>query len=712
LAPASLEFMLDFLKKTEDKQENYWALLIEPEWITSAVWRVSDGKVEVISTSLATRWDADLIEPIDASLSSCTQNLPDDFADPSKTVFGVPGTWIEDGNIKEEYLEKLKKVCQDLQLVPSGFVVLSEAISHFIKQEESTPLSGIVVGVSNDTLDISIFDSGKLIGTTSVLRSVSVEEDMVEGVSRLSVAVTSLPPRLILFNQNEQELEDIKNLLNDADWDKIGNNKFMHVPRIEILEPSKKILAVSLAGGSELGDVTAVVVSKKEVDTQTEELSIEEVDNIEEPEGVTAEDLGFTVGPSTTPPVQEAVYETPSSHPLKMPQIPKLSSIVNGFPHFKKPNIKMPKFNLFFGNRALIMVGSLIVTLFVVAIISWWVFPKATVTIYVSSKKLDENISIGVGSELKSQDLDVVVSGEKTKPTTGTKTVGEKAKGAIKVQNGTAFPINLPAGTFLVSSSDLKFVTLKSASVSGALTPSTPGVATIDVEAGSIGSEFNLKKDEIFKVANYPKAEVDGTSVDTFVGGSSRQISSVSEDDRKKIEKELKAELFEEAKQKLADKTSDDMIVVDSSLKEDVEEENFSNKVGDEATNLKLNLTLKVTSSTVSKKDLSEISKSSLSEKVPSGFVLRDDQLSYEFGMSEEEGKFDVKIMANLLPTIDPLNIAKQIAGKYPNIAEDYLGSIPGFVNAEIRMKPKLVGKLGTLPHLSKNIIVEITAER
>lgn len=699
--------MLDFLKKTEEIKENYWALLIEPEWISSAIWQITDGKVEVLHTSPATRWESDLIEPIDASLSSCTQNLPEDAPDPSKTVFGVPNSWIENGNIKEEYLVKLKKICEDLSLVPSGFVVLSEAISHFIKQEEETPLSGIVVGISNETLDISIFNSGKLVGTTSVLRSVSVEEDIVEGMSRLNTNEENLPSRIILFNQKEQELEEIKSLLNDADWKKM---KFIHTPKIEILEPSKKILAVALAGGSELGEVDGIVgkVVDSNTDTVTEEMPLEqvnkfasyEVNNFEEPSDVTAEDLGFTVNTHTAPVVQETIY-VPQT--FKLPTVPKLN--------FKMPKFNLSRFSFSFGNKSLIMISSLTLTILVVSFILWWFLPKADVTVYVSPKKIEENISLTVGNDIKGETIDVSVSGEKTKSTTGTKTVGEKAKGQVKIQNGTGESVNLKSGTILVSTGDLKFITTKSASVSAATSTTEPGFTIVDVEASSIGSEFNLSKDERFKVSNYPKADVEAISIDGFVGGSSRQISSVSEDDKKKILKELKDELIEDAKLKLKEKITEEMVLVEASFNTETNEEDYSNKVGDEATNLKLNLNLKISSTVVFRKELVGIAKKNLDGKLPTGFVLRDDQINYEFGSSSEDGVFDVKIIANLLPSIDTVEVAKKIAGRYPNIAEGYLRSVPGFVNAEIRMKPNLYGKLGTLPHISKNIDVVITSE-
>lgn len=679
--------MLDFLQKPKNDKENFWALLIEPEWVTSAIWQIESGRVEIISSSPATRWETEsnLIDAIDASLSSCTQNLSDEFPDPTKTVFGVPNSWIEEGNIKEEYLERLKKICQDLSLIPSGFVVLSEAISHFIKEEDGTPLSGIVTGISDENLDISIFNLGKLIGTTSVLRSVSIEEDVAEGLSRLGGNVENFPSRIILFNQKEQELESIKESLNNSDWDK----KFMHTPKVEILDPTKKIMAVVLAGGSELGDVHGVTIQEQEIetDTQTESLPEEEIKNIEEPKDITAEDLGF-------------VSSSPKFN-LSMPSLPKIHH-----------NFKIPKFNFSLGGKPLLIGGSMILLALVIGFILWWFLPKATVTLFVTPKKLEESVTLVVGNDIEGEEIDASVSGEKTSPTSGTKTIGEKAKGSVKVQNGTGFPISLPSGTILLSSSELKFQTTKSASVSGAISPSSPGIAAIDVEAVNIGSEYNLAKDEVLKVGNYPKADVDATITDNFSGGTSRQISAVSKEDREKIFKSLKEELLDEAKVKLSEKTTLSHILVEASLVEDVIEEDYSNKLGDEATNLKLSLSLKVKGIIVSKDELSTISKKRLEDKVPSGFVLRNDQITYSFDVSNENDSFDVRIFANLLPNIDPVDVSKKIVGKYPNLAETFLGNVPGFVRAEFRIKPLLPGKLGTLPHLSKNISVEISSNQ
>jgi hypothetical protein len=341
----------------------------------------------------------------------------------------------------------------------------------------------------------------------------------------------------------------------------------------------------------------------------------------------------------------------------------------------------------------------------------WWVYPKAVVTVYVSPKTLEENLDIDLSSsDIESQEVEVEIEKEKSRSTTGTKTVGEKAKGQVKIQNGTAFPINLSAGSVLTSSGDLKFVTLSSASVSGALSPTEPGISTISVEANAIGSEYNLGKDEVFKVSNYPKAEVDASSLESFSGGSSRQISSVSEEDRKKLLESLEEEILDEAKSKLSEKITINEFLIDESIKTKILNQDFSNKLGDEATTLSLTLKLKIIARAISKTSLAKISRQVLESKIPEDFILRDDQLSYEFIESDEN--LDTRVKANLLPNLDPNEIAKKIAGKYPSIAEEYLKSVAGFVKAEFRIKPMFPSKFGTLPHLVKNISVEFSADK
>jgi len=111
------------LPKKGEEKEYYWSVVIESEWVQSGIWKVEEGKVKVVSFGAPLSWqkDQDLVETIDSSLSVAIQNLADEEIEPSKTVFGLPSSWVENGQIKPQYQEQIKKVCEELSLKPVGF---------------------------------------------------------------------------------------------------------------------------------------------------------------------------------------------------------------------------------------------------------------------------------------------------------------------------------------------------------------------------------------------------------------------------------------------------------------------------------------------------------------------------------------------------------------------------------------------------------------
>jgi hypothetical protein len=671
--------MLSLLNKKPEKKENYWAILIESNWVASAIWEIENGIVKTIAVSETVRFEDNLVQAVDTALSSCVQKIDEKIPEPEKTVFGLPSSWTTNGEITSENLEKLKKVCEGLSLVPSGFVVLADALAHYLKNEEQVPFSGALLGISDDTLDFSIFNLGKVTNSTNISRSVSVADDLVEGLSRFGLDSSNLPSRIILYNQKETELEEIQNELNSSDWQNFDTVKFIHPPKIEILNSEKKILAVCLAGGVELGDVSGI---------ETEN-AVEEDINIAPPDTSIAKDLGF----------EEIEVGQKSKIELSKINVPKIN--------MPKINFKLPRLN---GKPVVIGVVSF-ATFLTAGFIMWWFLPKAGVTVYVLPKKLEEMISIDLSKDLESKEINVSVEGEKTKSTTGIKTVGEKAKGKVEIRNSMGIPVDLPSGTVLTSSSNLKFTTAQSSSVSGQVLVGSPGKSEVDVEASSIGSEYNLSKDEVFKVGSYPQYELAAFSLDNFSGGTSRQISAVSEEDREVLLKQLEDELMDLAKEKLKERLNSKEMMVESTLTKENINEGFSNKVGDEATSLRLSLKFEVKVKIVSSEKLAEIAKNTLEMKIPEGFILRNDQISYDFEGLEKDSRLEARVSANLLPDIDTSEIAKKISGKYPEIAEEYLKSVPGYVRAQFRFKP-LPGKLGTLPHVPKNISVGLSAEK
>lgn len=735
-------------KKEKQQREMFWSLTIEPEWVQAGVWEIVNKTVEMVSSGPATAWktDDELIKATDSALSAAIGDLDEDAPEPTKTVFGVSTSWVLKGEIKKEFLLKLKSLCDELSIKPTGFVVLPEAIANIVKTEEGSPFSGVSVGVGEENLEISVFRLGRSMGTKNVARSVSISDDIIEGLSRFQ-SEDPIASRFILYNGKEGELEDAKESVMGIDWETNEKIKFLHPPKVEIFKPEKKVLAVALAGASEMGEVESVAPLKKDREEEEEKIvkKVEDLENITEPQRqVSAEEVGFVVGqdieekpkdekqeilptgdlPSFIPQPVASSQEIGEKSKAKIglpPFVQRIKNKVLGFLDSygtKKESTKSKKKKL---TMIGITAGAILIGLFA----AWWFVPSATVTIYVSPKTVDEKIEFTIDTSKNSVDTSKKVlpgklvsteeSGEKTKSTSGTKTIGEKARGKVEIRNGTSTSIKLSSGTTLYSGSDMEFELIEEASVSAALSPSSPGTATVEVEAQDIGAEYNLAKDETFKVSNYPRSDVDALAIVDFSGGSSEQISAVSQEDLDSLLEELEEELNKNSQKDLEGKINSEELLINESIILNTKSQDFSAKEGDEASTLKLSLSVDVNALAVNKEDLFKLIEEMLKDEVPDGYVLRQGQVDFSFEVEDEDdGVYELSstVKINLLPEIDIGKVAKDISGKYPPLAEKYLTGIPGYTRAQIRLKPRFPGRLGTLPHITKKIDVEVSAER
>jgi hypothetical protein len=716
----------DFLTSRENPPELYWSIVIEEGWIQAGIWYIGDA-AEVVSISPGAAWSSEdeLTGAVDAALSSAIQKLPENYKEPNKTVFGVSASWVKGGEIAEEYLAKIKKLCTELSLAPVGFVVLPEAIAHLCKSEEGSHLNAIILGLGSGRIEISVFKLGNLVGTTDVSRSISLIEDVTEGLSRFEGAAP-LPSRFIVYNGKEGELEEAKENLLQTSWEGIEKIKFLHAPKAEVLSPERKVLATCLAGAAEIGNVSQVDSKEPEYLEEKEEKT-----NIAPVADVTAENLGFAIGKDVTvgrteienvaPPQkpEPMVSPRPSFNPGKIAG-EYLQKTKNIFHSFSLKANAAPRVK----NNTLIGILTVVVFAMIAAILSWWFFPTAKIVVFVTPKRFEQQVKLSFSPDgvtdtatgtIPARVITEEIAGDKTKSATGTKLIGNKAKGSVQIANGNGTGINLSAGTLLTSSVGLKFVTNSTASISGQILPGSPGTANIDVTAFDIGSQYNLGKGEVFSIGNYSKAMVAGTSQADFSGGSSQEISAVSKEDMANLQTDLKGELVQNVLNKISAKVSSDQIFVTDLAGVDTINEIYSNKVGDQADSVKLSLNLSATGIAADEEKLIEYAKSALNDKTPSGFELNSDQIDFKFKFSAKENGnyvYDVTIGANFLPEIDIQKTIKQIAGRSPKMAENYFNSIPGFGHAEITRKPRLPGFLGTLPRIPKNISLVVRAEQ
>lgn len=735
----------DFLSSREKPPELFWSLVLEPGWVQAGLWFIKGTEAEVVSCGPASPWEAeeDLIGATDAALSSAIQKLPEQSREPSKTVFGVPSAWVSGGEIKEEFLNKIKKVCTELSLEPVGFVVLPEAIAHLYKSEEGAPVSAVVVGLGKEFLEITIFTLGNLVGTTSVARSVSLIEDVNEGLSRFEGA-SPLPSRIIVYDGREGEVEEAKDALLSANWEGLslqaGNEKvkFLHTPKVESLSVDRKVFATSLAGASEIGHASHISLKVEEAEPVF--ISDEhDVANVSEPlPPVTPGDLGFAVGEdvSENRPREQEASVPPASYPSSGPKPPRSKISFSRIIPFDKvktlfhslsgklalaPRVErgLNKKNVYFS------VGFGI-TILIAIFLFWWFYPKATVLVYVSPRSYEGETQINIdvsgvsdiaNAVIPGRALDAKVTGTKTAATTGSKLIGDKAKGSVEIANGNPDSIDVTRGTTLssLSGSGLGFTTDAEASISGQTVPGKPGKATLSVTAADIGAQFNVVKGEVFKVDGYDSHLVAATAQNDFSGGTSQQILAVSDDDQNKLESGLTSELNDKALDNISSQASGSEIAVPVLVSTDKIDETFSNKVGDEASTLKLDLQLDAKGIAVDKSKLIEFAKNILKDKIPQGFVLNDDQINFKFTFLKlKSGKYNFKltVSANFLPIVQTDKIISQISGKTTDAAETYLAKIPGFRRAEVKIVSLFPSFLRILPMVKNNINLEIVGEK
>ncbi len=760
--------ILSKIRQKEDQPSEYFfALEINLEFVKSAIFSIIDNQVKVLSFGSAERWESDeeLIEAVDASLSSAAEKLPikGEVKEPEKVVFGLPFNWVEGDKIIDEKLGILKKLSEKLDLKPTGFVVITEAIVYHFKTVEGVPPTAILVHLGHKKISVVLARIGKILGPTLVDKSNNLADDLIEGLSRLETK-ESLPARVMLYN-GEEKLEEAKQQLVGYPWleKKKEAVEFLHLPKVEILPLNFDIEAIALAGGKEVAKAAGLVLEEKPTPAKEAELVEEEAEEVEEKAEekvkekvaaagfVSAGALGFVKGKEAmkAPPVaemKEEEAEPPEAKEVRPEPMPKEEPVVKGalereMPAEAKPSVLiklkslpslLPAFNLAFFKGLIpsslrsspilmIVVGFFLV--FVIGLFAaYWFLPRAEVTLYLEPEVLAKDFTITLDPNadapdkenfiLPAREEEVEMEGTKSRGTTGTVDVGDPAKGEVTIYNGTSGEKTFDSGTTIASSGGIEFTLdddVTVASQSSAADP--PGQAKVNVTAVEIGTEGNLASGTEFTVANYAKSDYVAKNDSAFSGGTSRQVQAVSEDDQEILLSELKTSLEEEAKNKLVSQISLEDRLVEESITSKTVSSDYSHEVGEEVDNLELILKVKATALVYNEDELRELTEESVLESVSEDFEYdpEETKFSFELGEVNEDGSVTVKVNleANLLSKMDLEKIKRDLAGKYLLVGRTYLSNLPRTAGFEAKIKPQLPGRLGTFPRVASRIEIK-----
>ncbi len=742
----------NFLDKLSGKQESedkvFLALVLSDHRVQAAVWKVVGAVTEIVSLGTPVEWDGDvattneLIQAVDATISSATEGLE---LEPDEIVLGLANAWVDSNGIRQSKKDLIKSICRELSLKPIGYVVIANTIVKYLKMQEGTPPTSILIQVDRRTVTLSLVELGKIKYTISVGSSDDISSDVAEGLSNLPDN-TSLPSRFILVSAMENT-SDLVQVLTAYDWQK--SFSFLHTPKIEALPKDIEVHATAVAGGSEVASSLGFSLEPTEQQprTSTDSSVANKLDGESlAPASVadfgfhnaSAEELTATLSPHEKSVIDEVVAPISEEPEIIDDEIkdsvdqPDLASRINfkpfAFPNLKinlkKPNVTLPHLSIGGGSRFVYLAVVFILVL-ASAFAAYYYVPSATVSLTIQAKPLTETVNITLidGSSTVDPDTSTVpatysskeISGEDVVSVTGTKTIGDPAKGEVTIYNRTSLPKTFLKGTAL-SSNSLKFtldsdVTVASKSA-GADYVDVPGKAIVKITASAFGVAGNLKSASEFTIASFTKDSFVAKNDSALSGGTSQEVSVVSESDKASLLQSLKTKLSAELKDSLLpDQVSgESFFVVEDDIK--ILDEKYSSKVGDAATSLSAEVTLGIGILSYNQDDIQKLVKNTIEKSVPSGYLqaeipptitLRDTKILEDNNVS---GAADVTLF--VVPTLDSAGIIEAIKGKKFAEATSFLSRLPSVTGSQIKLSPNLPPRLASLPQNAHRITINL----
>jgi translation elongation factor EF-1beta len=731
---------------TNSNQQVFLAIEISRGVIKSAAWSVDANSASIVSYGMAKPWSIDtenesLLTAIDESISSALAPISQEI---NQVIFGLPELWINEDSITEKHKSILKFICQKLALKPIGFVSTAEAIVNHFRDLEGGPLSCVLVNIGSKEILVNLVKLGVIDETQVVGRSAMITSDVEEALARFPQGET-LPARMILYD-GDSDLESLKQDLIAYDW--TAHLPFLHIPKVEVLEESYTVKAVALSGGAEvaksMGLLGTPAVAAPKSAAPSPKPSSSETSSLDKK---FAQEMGFkTTQTSVKPtaqapqedeelqseehdnlmPVAQVAHTTPQAVTTRQKSLPKFS-----LPRFTLPRLGRSGHNS--GNAsskkkvAIIALIILIGALLGGGAYAYYSLPTAELNVYFSLEPLQKELSFELDTQVTALDVTggkvpatkqvIEVSQTAEKLTSGTKTIGERAKGTITLANYTNAAKSFPKGTVIrvnaiqFTLNDDVSVASSSSQVDANLQLNIkPGETEAAVTAAAIGKESNVPKDTVFRVANFSETDYLAKAKTDISGGSSQQVQVVAESDIETLKEELAETLTKDAQAKAQEQGEGQAAVVDENI--EVLSEEASVSVGEEADSLSITMTASKNAYLYKLNDVTLLAQEQLQQAVPENFVVRPNatQVSVLESTIDEAGGIMVKAMVTLqlFPKLDADSIKNSIVGQKPDALEEKFKPLPRYVKHELMQSPQLPAFANTLPRKAENITLKL----
>lgn len=582
------------------------------------------------------------------------QELGPDSEKTSEVVFGFDPLWVNNDGLLNERKPFIKNLTTSLGLKPVGFVVITDALVQQLLVKDSLA-SEVLVYVQEDTVFISLIKQGKLVHQLSVGRSEDIIQDIVEGLARFQTELKGkdnyLPAKLVLASAvlSPSALEDAQQQISTYAWSE--SHPFVQPPLVENLSAIEVLDAVATQGGLAVAQETGLGQTESEGrNTQAESEKTPEAE---------AADFGFASVESpvaegdnfTEPPSQQRAKATSFGVPISTADLPEVvekspmssASAVSTKKRWRLPKVfsQVYQWYLHHPHRKMILAGAAAGALALLLVLVIWTRAtyRVEATIQLAEKVITKDVTITIDPAIAASNVErqilkgtletIEMSGSETVDTTGSKLVGEQAKGTATIFNKTTSPKTFTAGTRL-SAGALTFlldedITIASASVeeNEGGTGETKNYGQVDAKltASAIGADSNLGKDTEMTVASFDAGTYSATVKDAFTGGSSREVRVVDQTDREAAMETLTEKLLADAAKQFEEKSGNGTYYV-STRTFDVVEATFDAATSEEADRLTLNLKLDVDGVKYQSGDMQPLLEAALQPDIPEGYQL------------------------------------------------------------------------------------------
>jgi hypothetical protein len=612
---------------------------------------------------------------------------------PDQAIFFVYSDLVDSHlhQIRKHFLAIIKSVVKSLDLKAMGYIEAREAVADILLRHDGRSPNALFLEYDISTVTVMVYHVGRMVYQTKIERSGAFEDELRTHLESISTQVM-LPHSFVVYGDGDLPREQHR--IEEADWGEL----FTQDITTRVIKEKELEEGLILLFSNQIG-MTGPTLSP-----HAPEHARAHEEEQKKP-SLTHEVMGFKVEKEfvETPDFEEAEYEPDADfdepEPTKKPAI-------------KLPHIAMPSFAFAWPKGSLTYWVIAVVGLLLIGgslFFTEYSLHKATVTITLPSQEVKKSLVItdDIGVSQASDSADVTDS----KPVTGKKEIGDRAKGSVTIYNSSLTSGSTFAkGTVLTSAGGLKFVLdsdVKVASASGDASAIAPSTAKSGVTASAIGSEYNIGSGGKFAVDGQPAALIIGKNDAAFAGGSKKQVAVVSKDDIGALEESLQKKAQQNVSSG-ASKIPPGNKLLDSLSSVKLVNEKPSAALGTQADTVSLSANAVSTyysySEDTFKKAVASQLQSDLKDKT---MQFQNENISYSIiSVTNKDGKYTIKTdtQAKATPRFDEKKLTTLLVGQNVNGIAALLKKEAGATAAEAVIVNPIGITNAWLPFFQKNI--------